>query len=1303
MTYFFKKPFGENGDITQIPTNDQGDGNVSYEKGWGEGYEIDPNVDPDEARNLSRTNFNGLFFNITSAIQQLQMYGVNPYITASDNDGEPYAYPLGGTCYYVDPATGEFGVYKSLQSNNTETPMTNGIISSLWQREFDPLLDTLKSNRIYNVPLRYSQVPSITIDENGLTLTIYAYSKFLFANGVYEDNSLNNNIIIFNNDRVLNYPVGDYQTNGQFFLFATSNEGAIFLDVTQYSRETNESTVIQSMGKTSTSDVYYFDRTSNKWKVRRANQETFDSLGYSLCLVSQMFIENNSISELTEVPPLRILNEQEIHQELEKKQNRLITGTHISIQSMNDSQDFIKAELPTKTTPFCVNSCNINQSTGAIDLLYSDTAINIKDNESTISPFGANGKVTSGSCCYNSTNMWGGQYETYFNTNGIQKLTTTCMFTYNTPIEITSYGANLTFSWNVPTRQCNWGLPHAERKFWVDLIFTDGTTLRMYTSSTYTSTGTIWNNFKKNFPSSTYNKYLKSIKFSVYMNCWCSYSNYTFLLLKNINVQISRRDIVFNTSNIYFKTGSNYLEQLDIEGNAESMMDNDYCVITASQEELKDIWKDSLITLKDWWTNLETSYEFLRTPEETNNAKLFIRYNDIDAEGILSNFSIVLTYWGGATYTLLDDYSFFKTKDLLLNLPDGKYIQKVTITAKDIQNLSGSSFGMIRLYNNVSNEITFTQYPAIYATNADGSQYMMLNNVPPITLYNPGYIMLSNNKAYILPGTNVIRKQKKQPTLEDEPRLTDGDVWLDLSSEPLCAYQYFDGVWHIFNDVPVGYVQADYLNPSATATVEGTGITSASVNATTFKSKISAPGKYTFTRVSSSWKFEGNTVTLSNYGITTTGTPANDDEITVDFDLGNLIIQNITQYPINQNGYNINTFTENIASLSGRDGRDGQNGKDGKNGAPGAQGPAGVGVPTGGTTGQALVKVNNSNYNTTWQTLLTLPSGGQTGQTIVKTSNDTGAYSWGTVQSLPSGGTTGQSLVKSSDSDFQVQWQTIIGLPSGGTTGQYLYKTSDSYAWGNVETLPSGGNAGDTLIKNSNISGDYSWGKLETLPEGGTTGQSLVKSSDSDFQVQWQTVLGMPSGGNTNYVLSKTSNTDYEANWREIFEVPPQGLPGQVLTKNSGISHDVSWEYVSQETGADVANINFKTDTYFYASINQYTGVALEQFNNMDGIAAADQENVLPYYYIPHKSILNSSEGTLIFDLKPINFGGQSLAIYLRTEHTDTVTFSYSIDNGTTFTSLSEEVNTPCSTTSLILRITMSAGSEVKNIGLLVK
>src|SRR5215472_13991314 len=43
----------------------------------------------------------------------------------------------------------------------------------------------------------------------------------------------------------------------------------------------------------------------------------------------------------------------------------------------------------------------------------------------------------------------------------------------------------------------------------------------------------------------------------------------------------------------------------------------------------------------------------------------------------------------------------------------------------------------------------------------------------------------------------------------------------------------------------------------------------------------------------------------------------------------------------------------------------------GANGATGAQGPPGQGVPAGGTAGQALVKINATDYNTQWTTIAT--------------------------------------------------------------------------------------------------------------------------------------------------------------------------------------------------------------------------------------------------------------------------------------------------------------------------------------------
>lgn len=64
------------------------------------------------------------------------------------------------------------------------------------------------------------------------------------------------------------------------------------------------------------------------------------------------------------------------------------------------------------------------------------------------------------------------------------------------------------------------------------------------------------------------------------------------------------------------------------------------------------------------------------------------------------------------------------------------------------------------------------------------------------------------------------------------------------------------------------------------------------------------------------------------------------------------------------------------AGEQGEQGPQGTAGAKGDKGDPGAQGPAGEGVPTGGTAGQVLTKVDGTDYNTQWSTL-TIPSGDQ--------------------------------------------------------------------------------------------------------------------------------------------------------------------------------------------------------------------------------------------------------------------------------------------------------------------------------------
>ena len=106
----------------------------------------------------------------------------------------------------------------------------------------------------------------------------------------------------------------------------------------------------------------------------------------------------------------------------------------------------------------------------------------------------------------------------------------------------------------------------------------------------------------------------------------------------------------------------------------------------------------------------------------------------------------------------------------------------------------------------------------------------------------------------------------------------------------------------------------------------------------------------------------------------------------------------------------------------------GGTGPQGPQGDAGPKGDPGVGVPTGGTTGQVLVKTSDVDYATEWrdpQAGSVGPQGpaGPTGPQGQK--GDTGDAG----QGVPTGGTTGQVLVKRSETDYDTEWQDA---PTGG-------------------------------------------------------------------------------------------------------------------------------------------------------------------------------------------------------------------------------------------------------------------------------
>jgi microcystin-dependent protein len=124
MSNYLDRVWAENGDVSDIPIDAQGNGSVSIEQGWTELYDRDVITDP-TAISLSRSNMNGVFNKITSNTKQWldQCY---PDYYQLDNTGNPVEYKIYSAVRYND------GVYLSKVNNNTALP-TDATKWSLFQ------------------------------------------------------------------------------------------------------------------------------------------------------------------------------------------------------------------------------------------------------------------------------------------------------------------------------------------------------------------------------------------------------------------------------------------------------------------------------------------------------------------------------------------------------------------------------------------------------------------------------------------------------------------------------------------------------------------------------------------------------------------------------------------------------------------------------------------------------------------------------------------------------------------------------------------------------------------------------------------------------------------------------------------------------------------------------------------------------------------------------------------------------------------------------------------------------------------
>lgn len=177
-------------------------------------------------------------------------------------------------------------------------------------------------------------------------------------------------------------------------------------------------------------------------------------------------------------------------------------------------------------------------------------------------------------------------------------------------------------------------------------------------------------------------------------------------------------------------------------------------------------------------------------------------------------------------------------------------------------------------------------------------------------------------------------------------------------------------------------------------------------------------------------------------------------------------------------------------------------GPEGPQGDPGAAGAAGQGVPTGGTTGQVLSKIDNTDYNTQWTTPDDL-----SGLATVAT---TGAYS--DLSGLPTLGTASAEDVG------------FFATAAQGALADSALQPGDTIPWTDVTGKPT-----FAAIATSGSASDLSTGTLPPARLALTVAELNTALSDGDVATGGGTATGTntgdtPPGGTDGAIQSKSGS-----------------------------------------------------------------------------------------------------------------------------------------------------------------------------------
>lgn len=236
MVKYFKYPFAEMGDKTEIKDDVQTDGTISYQAGWTFDYERKYGSDP-QAKPVARDRTNQLNYDITSVLKQYQENGFFDYITPEMNGGSAFPYAL-AACVRFDISEQQDGsdirIFSSRIADNTTTPLE---APDNW-RELNKMSGTVIygfSTIDSDTSLSIDQAGVVLIDASGgdITVTLPSVEDNVGYNLKRIDNSTNQVKVVTSGLDKIRYNL-DVNSNGYslFYLMGAGDFWEIAADGT---------------------------------------------------------------------------------------------------------------------------------------------------------------------------------------------------------------------------------------------------------------------------------------------------------------------------------------------------------------------------------------------------------------------------------------------------------------------------------------------------------------------------------------------------------------------------------------------------------------------------------------------------------------------------------------------------------------------------------------------------------------------------------------------------------------------------------------------------------------------------------------------------------------------------------------------------------------------------------------------------------------------------------------------------------------------------------------------------------------